>query len=356
MPKITISYRRADSQDITGRIFDRLVGHYGRDFVFRDIDSIRPGIDFREQISEALQTANVLLVIMGPRWLGRMKGSESRIDNDADFVRIEVETALGRKIPIVPVLVGGAAMPTTAQLPESLRDFAYRQAVAIDGGRDFDSHLNRLTRAIDDLLSMQAATRTEPARTAHPTAGAPIIVRPQPAPPPVAAVEAAHAPAPPPAMPPAQPPSAHVQPPPLPKAEPIANATERPPPIPSAPVVTIKLPTKASLKPAVDALAATFASAKAKVGSLKPADSLKPAIDSLKATIAALRVWPRPLWLGGGVAALVVVLIGAWIGLRKPDVPPPAPAVAIDKPAEVKKVAPAPAPSNLSSSGGAPVQ
>jgi hypothetical protein len=71
LAKIAISYRRSDSQDITGRIFDRLSQQYGRDTVFRDIDSIKPGIDFRTQIADALTATDVLLVIVGPRWLLR---------------------------------------------------------------------------------------------------------------------------------------------------------------------------------------------------------------------------------------------------------------------------------------------
>ena len=153
MSKIAISYRRSDSQDITGRIFDRLVEHFGKDTVFRDIDNIRPGIDFRKQIADALRTAEVLVVVVGPRWLGRSKGGEVRMENEADPVRIEVETALGRGIPVIPLLVGGSTMPTTTQLPISLRDFAYRHAVTVDGGRDFDHHVAGLVRALDELLA-----------------------------------------------------------------------------------------------------------------------------------------------------------------------------------------------------------
>src|SRR5437879_3344935 len=111
MPKIAISYRRSDSQDITGRIFDRLAQRYGKSTVFRDIDNIRPGIDFRTQIADALSSADALLVIVGPRWFGRSKGPGSRIDDEADPVRVEVETALKRRIPLIPVLVGGTRMP-----------------------------------------------------------------------------------------------------------------------------------------------------------------------------------------------------------------------------------------------------
>jgi uncharacterized protein YecT (DUF1311 family) len=153
MARIAISYRRSDSQDITGRIFDRLSQQYGKDTVFRDIDSIQPGIDFRTQIADALTAVDVLLVIVGPRWLGQGDGGRVRMNNEADPVRIEVETALKRSIPIIPVLVGGMKMPEVGDLPESLKDFAFRHAVTVDGGRDFDHHIRGLTRALDRFFA-----------------------------------------------------------------------------------------------------------------------------------------------------------------------------------------------------------
>jgi hypothetical protein len=153
MPKITISYRRADSQDITGRIFDRLVARFGRDSVFRDIDNIRPGLDFREQIEQTLQRSDVLLAIVGPKWLGRAKSADPRIENEADLVRIEIATALKRNIPVIPVLVGGTKMPTTRHLPEEIKEFAFRHAVTIGSGRDFDHHVDGLINALNDLSS-----------------------------------------------------------------------------------------------------------------------------------------------------------------------------------------------------------
>lgn len=152
MPRIAISYRRADSLDITGRIFDRLALHYGKESVFRDIDNIRPGIDFRHQIADALAKTDVILVVLGPRWLGRSKGAQARIDNEADPVRIELEIALDRKIPVVPVLVSNARMPQPAQLPERIKEFAFRHAVTINSGWDFDHHVDGLIRALDGIL------------------------------------------------------------------------------------------------------------------------------------------------------------------------------------------------------------
>lgn len=158
MAKIAISYRRSDSQDITGRIFDRLAQQYGRDTVFRDIDSIKPGIDFRTQIAAALATTDVLLVVVGPRWLGRGKGVESRMESESDPVRVEVEMALKRNIPIIPVLVSGMKMPDVGQLPDTLKDFVYRQAVQVDGGRDFDYHIDGLIRTLDNFFATKGMT------------------------------------------------------------------------------------------------------------------------------------------------------------------------------------------------------
>jgi hypothetical protein len=117
MPKIGISYRRADSDAIAGRIKDRLVDHFGEHSVFMDIDSIPFGLDFREYIKQALLEHDAVIAVIGPKWLGQSKGGQLRIQDEADPVRIELEIALQRKIPVIPVLVDGAAMPTPAELP-----------------------------------------------------------------------------------------------------------------------------------------------------------------------------------------------------------------------------------------------
>ena len=151
MPRITISYRRDDSLDITGRIFDRLATHFGRKSVFRDIDNIPPGVDFRRHIDLVLGESDLILAVVGPRWIGSRAG-QSRLSNEADPVRLEIETALRKDKPLIPVLVSRAAMPRPDQLPESLHDFAYRNAVRLDAGQDFDVHISRLIRAMSRIL------------------------------------------------------------------------------------------------------------------------------------------------------------------------------------------------------------
>jgi formylglycine-generating enzyme required for sulfatase activity len=156
MRKIAISYRRTES-DVTGRIFDRLVQRYGKQSVFRDIDSIPFGIDFRKVVDDALQDADVLIAIVGPTWRGDGGRGDARIDEHNDLVRIEIETALQRNIPVIPVLVGGALMPKATELPESLRDFSFRHAANIDSGLNFDPDIERVMRSVDRLLDSKNA-------------------------------------------------------------------------------------------------------------------------------------------------------------------------------------------------------
>jgi TIR domain len=175
MPRITVSYRRADSDAITGRIFDRLALHYGKQSVFRDIDNIPPGIDFRKFINDALQETDVLLVVIGPRWLGS-RGGQARIGDESDPVRVEIETAIGRSIPIIPLLIANTRMPNISQLPETLKAFAFLNALRIDPGQDFDHHTDRLIRAMDRIvgrgtpmlpLTEPSAARAEPEGVPH---------------------------------------------------------------------------------------------------------------------------------------------------------------------------------------------
>src|SRR5437588_3418668 len=114
MPNIIISYRRADSDAIAGRIKDRLASHFGENSIFMDIDSIPFGFDFRDHIQEALAENDILVAIIGPKWNGPMKGGQSRIMEETDPVRIEIETALKSGKVVIPVLIGGAAMPEPA--------------------------------------------------------------------------------------------------------------------------------------------------------------------------------------------------------------------------------------------------
>jgi hypothetical protein len=149
--RIAISYRRIDSTVIAGRIADRLAVRYGREAVFIDVDSIPLGLDFKQYIRDAWARIDVLVAVVGPQWLGVSPDGVTRLHDDNDLIRIELDMALQRAVPIIPVLVEGAAMPAPDRLPEVLQGFAYRNAARVDGGRDFHLHMDVLIRAIDQL-------------------------------------------------------------------------------------------------------------------------------------------------------------------------------------------------------------
>jgi uncharacterized protein YigE (DUF2233 family) len=147
-----ISYRRADSQDIAGRIADQLRFRLGERQVFLDTGSIPAGADFRHTIQEALRRRGVLVAIVGPEWMAARHGAPERINDPDDPVRMEIATALAEGLPIIPVLVNGASMPAAGELPDDIKDFAYRNALTLDRGRYFHRDTDELVREIEALV------------------------------------------------------------------------------------------------------------------------------------------------------------------------------------------------------------
>src|SRR5437016_576472 len=112
MSTIFISYRRADSKHATSRIHDRLRMEFGKGTVFKDVDSIPIGMDFRTVLREVLSQCRVALVMIGPSWITTADADGTRrLLNPTDFVRLELEATLARGIPVVPVLLDGASPP-----------------------------------------------------------------------------------------------------------------------------------------------------------------------------------------------------------------------------------------------------
>ena len=147
---VFLSYRRDDSHDVTDRIYDWLIRAGGRHCVFKDVDSIRLGRDFRQAIRDAVGRCDVLLAVIGPGWLTAAKvPGMRRIDDPLDFVRMEIETALERDILIVPLLVNNAAMPSAEDLPLSLRPLAYRNGMPVRPDPDFRRDMERLIAALE---------------------------------------------------------------------------------------------------------------------------------------------------------------------------------------------------------------
>jgi hypothetical protein len=165
---IFISYRRDDTEGEAGRLFDDLVRKFGDDSVFMDVAGINPGMDFRKAIDENVSNCGVLLAIIGPAW-GSIKNANGahRLDDPNDFVRLEIASALARDVAVIPVLVHDAKMPRPEELPENLRNLAFRNSVEITHAR-WNSDVQLLTTALGRYVAPTAATDTAPV---HATVG-----------------------------------------------------------------------------------------------------------------------------------------------------------------------------------------
>ena len=164
--RIFISYRRDETDFPASWLYERLAAHFGSDQVFKDVDSIELGDDFAEVIAEAVGACDVLLVLIGAQWLEITdEAGRPRLENSDDFVRLEIEAALQRKVRIIPILVGRATMPRADQLPASLGKLVHRQALELNPNR-FEADTSRLVRAVEKTLAEEEARREAEARRA----------------------------------------------------------------------------------------------------------------------------------------------------------------------------------------------
>jgi uncharacterized membrane protein YeaQ/YmgE (transglycosylase-associated protein family) len=149
-PGLFLSYRRSDSAAETGRIYDRLVGHFGKEAIFKDVDSIPYGVDFRTYLYDMVSRCGALIAVIGPEWLSALNESGfRRIDDSTDFVRIEIAAALGRRMPVVPLLVRGATLPRENDLPIDLKPLVYQNAAQARNDPDFHTDMDRLIKSLE---------------------------------------------------------------------------------------------------------------------------------------------------------------------------------------------------------------
>lgn len=169
MGGIFISYRRHDSAGWTGHLAEKLEQCFGPEQIFMDIEKIEAGTDFVEAIESAVSSCTVLLAVIGPAWLAPVDADgRRRLDNAEDYIRLEIATALSRNIRLIPVLVGGAVMPGSQELPEDLKALTRRQAHELTDSRwDFDSE--QLVTAIEKAgIKRRTAGKQETAVKAEP--------------------------------------------------------------------------------------------------------------------------------------------------------------------------------------------
>jgi hypothetical protein len=171
MGAIFISYRRSDTSGHAGRLQDKLSQRFGSDRVFRDIDSLRPGVDFVEAVEQALADSSVVLALIGPHWLRHAEAAGGEV---VDYPNLEVATALRQGVMVIPVLLQGALMPTAAELSDDLKRLARINAFELSDTR-WDYDVDRLMATLAPLV--------EPPAAPEPPAPAPEPAPPEPPPP-----------------------------------------------------------------------------------------------------------------------------------------------------------------------------
>jgi TIR domain-containing protein len=148
MTGIFISYRRSDTEGYAGRLFEGLRARFGLDMVFFDVAGIEPGQDFDKVIGEKVRSCNILLALIGNSWASASDANRHRrLDDPHDFVRLEIAAALRDNVPVIPVLLQGAAMPQPEQLPEDLVALARLNAVELRH-TNWDSDFARLVETL----------------------------------------------------------------------------------------------------------------------------------------------------------------------------------------------------------------
>jgi len=161
MRAIFISYRREDTEGHAGRLFEDLCDRFGKEAVFMDVAGIEPGRDFRRAIEQQVASCGVLLAVIGKDWLTVTDAQgRCRLDDPYDFVRLETANALKRDIPVIPVLVHQSVMPQAEQLPDDLKDLAFRNSVELTHAR-WSSDVQLLIKAL--LPYVDAAPVAPPA-------------------------------------------------------------------------------------------------------------------------------------------------------------------------------------------------
>jgi hypothetical protein len=162
--RIFVSYRRDDSPGTAHRVCDELKGVFGSKRLFIDAD-IPAGVNFEEYLHEQLNKCVAFLAIIGPNWLNARDGyGHCRLHDPRDWVRIEIASALERKIRVIPVIIDKGLLPKVSELPSDLQPLASRQEFRLQNDR-FDQDFAGLADELRGALApdeVGAATRGNP--------------------------------------------------------------------------------------------------------------------------------------------------------------------------------------------------
>ena len=161
---IFINYRRSISKEFAEFIYDSLSKHFGQEAVFMDVDSIPRGIDFVEYLDDQVLQCQVFIALIGPGWVdSRDEEGNRRLENEEDFVRVEIESALDRNIPVIPLLHSNAEMPSKRVLPENLKKLVRRNGLEVRPG-EFKRAMEVLISDIEQIFD-RTNTKTPTTKT-----------------------------------------------------------------------------------------------------------------------------------------------------------------------------------------------
>jgi hypothetical protein len=155
--KIFISYRRTEASFAASQLREKLAEKFGADNLFIDVDSGFAGRDFGIYVRSTLRECDVFLALIGPQWLeARDDAGRPRLEQENDWVRLEIVAALERDIPVIPLLLEETKMPDAGKLPLDLQPLVRRHALRLRSGPDFAHDVSTLGRAIERTLSYVA--------------------------------------------------------------------------------------------------------------------------------------------------------------------------------------------------------
>lgn len=169
MPRVFISYRRDDTADFSGRLRDRLAAQFGSADVFLDLDTIPLGEDFRRHMLASVKSCDVMLAVIGPRWL-----EGGRIKSPGDYVRAEIAVAFANGVPVLPVLVDGASPPRVNDVPRALAALSHLNGAVFPAGGDFRLYADRLADHIEQIAERRKQQRQQ--RSSSSFATVPVII------------------------------------------------------------------------------------------------------------------------------------------------------------------------------------
>lgn len=160
--KIFISYRREDTSGESGRLKDKLEQVFGKENIFYDVETLEAGLNFDESIAKALNESKVLLAMIGPHWLKVIDSNGvKRIQKNEDWVRKEIAEALKRNLRVIPILVNGADMPDSQELPEDLKELTLRHAQELTSSR-WSYDVGELTKVLEKIIKVRPIPGPQP--------------------------------------------------------------------------------------------------------------------------------------------------------------------------------------------------